>query len=288
MSEQIDLYNKIQDPFSAAIQMGAVITKSGMFGCSRPEEGTIIALACMAERKSPFEIKRTFHLINGNLTMRADAMLANFRAKGGKHKILEQTPERAAVQLTIEGETATFELTWADAQKEPFVWKSDSKTPKTNWATPRARLQTLWARVVSQGVRSMAPEVVAGVYAPEELDAEVVDKPLLVEKPATVTEIKTVTAPAEPPPAPASQEPVQSPTTSPAMAQIDQKTGKLTVETVQAVEAAIGEQHAAAALKWLEARKWIKPMGSLMDLSTARAQSILDHPKKFQDTISTK
>ena len=44
----------------------------------------------------------------------------------------------------------------------------DGKTYKDNWATPRSRMQMLWARVVSDGVRTMAPEICSGIYTPEE------------------------------------------------------------------------------------------------------------------------
>ena len=39
---------------------------------------------------------------------------------------------------------------------------------KAKYSTPRARMQMLWARCVSDGVRVVAPECVQGIYTPEE------------------------------------------------------------------------------------------------------------------------
>lgn len=304
MTNEIELYSKIQDPIQAALQMGQVFAKSGMFGCQKTEEGTVIALACLAERKSPFEIKRTYHLIEGNLSMRADAMLAHFRGRGGRHKVVEQSPDKAAIELSTGDDKQVFQLTWKEVQQEPFVYKGDGKSPKKNWATPRARMQTLWARVVSHGVRTMMPEVVTGIYTPEEIEdftpaAEpksifVADPttsapeapqpkprktaPKSEDKPANVIDIAAepvATTPAPEPPQP--PEPAQP---KPFVPAIDSVTGKITDETCLKLEAEFGT-HAPKALKWLEEKKWIRPMGDLKDLTLARAKMILAEPAKF-------
>ena len=40
----------------------------------------------------------------------------------------------------------------------------------TRYPTPWQRKKMLWARVISDGVHTMAPEVATGIYTPEELD----------------------------------------------------------------------------------------------------------------------
>ena len=103
--------------------------------------------------------------------MRADAMLGRFNAAGGKHKLISRTSELAEVELTKDGETQRFALSWVDAQKEPFTRGKDGGI-KDNYATPLKRKQMLWARVVSDGVRAMDPGIVCGADTPEELDDE--------------------------------------------------------------------------------------------------------------------
>ena len=125
-------------------------------------------MTCYSERKSPTEIARRYHIIDGRLSMKAGAMLADFRVRGGRHRIIERSPERAAIELTIDGQSQQFSFTWEEAKKEPFVYGKND-TVKTNYATPRIRMQMLWARVVSDSIEAMAPEIAYGVYTPEEL-----------------------------------------------------------------------------------------------------------------------
>jgi hypothetical protein len=125
-----------------------------------------------------------FHIIGGKLSMKADAMLAEFRRIGGLHKIIARTPEIATIELTHEGDTQRFTFSWEEAKLEPFAYngqretvlaaiasgKTDKLTLNPNYASPRKRMQMLWARVVSDGIRTLAPEVNFGRYAPEDLD----------------------------------------------------------------------------------------------------------------------
>ena len=199
MSNDIELYSKINDPMEACAKMGEWLAKSGMFGCKSVEQGQVLALACMSERKNPIQIMREYHMIDGKLSMRADAMLAGLKKNGGKYKVVKRDSEAAIIEITVDGDTQQFSLTWAEAQHEPFVFGSGGKI-KTNWATPRARMQMLWARAVSDGVRTMDPTVVAGTYTPEELDAPS-DRAKAIDVAAlTVTDAPASLAPTAQPP----------------------------------------------------------------------------------------
>jgi hypothetical protein len=147
-----------------------------MFGCESPEQGQVFALAILCENMTPIEIAKKYHIIQGRLTKRADAMLAEFREAGGKHRVLERTSDVAEIELLKDGESNRFRFTFAEAQQEKFPFGKDGKTLKDNWATPRGRMQMLWARVVSDGIRCVAPEVVAGTYTPEEMKDVDVDE----------------------------------------------------------------------------------------------------------------
>lgn len=100
--------------------------------------------------------------------MRSDAMLAGLVEAGGRYKVVQRDSDAAKIEITIAGQTQAFALTWQEAQEEPFTKGKGGKI-KDNWATPRSRMQMLWARVVSDGVRVMAPQVVCGGYTPEEI-----------------------------------------------------------------------------------------------------------------------
>lgn len=156
-------------------KIGELFERSGMFGCSKQGQGMVLAMSCHLGGMTPLEFRAKYHLIDGNPCMKAEAMLAEFSRIGGKYRVLARTDERAEVELTMAGQTQKFCLTWDEAKGEPFVWKTDKVTHKptnelkTNWATSRTRMQMLWARVISDSIRVMAPQVNMGTYTPEEV-----------------------------------------------------------------------------------------------------------------------
>jgi hypothetical protein len=90
----IAMYDRITDPMQAIKTLGAAIFKSGIFGVDKPEIGEVLAMQCLAERKSPLELARTYHFIEGKLAIKSDALLAKFqmaelddpqRQVGGRH-----------------------------------------------------------------------------------------------------------------------------------------------------------------------------------------------------------
>ena len=72
------VYDRITDPMQAIKTLGAAIFKSGIFGVDKPEIGEVLAMQCLAERKSPLELARTYHFIEGKLAIKSDALLAKF------------------------------------------------------------------------------------------------------------------------------------------------------------------------------------------------------------------
>lgn len=160
--------DRIADPVHYALTIGTAMAKSGMFGLNNVESGQVVALTCLFEGISPLQYGRKYHTVQGKPSMRADAMLAEFRLNGGKHKVVRRDSEGASVLLTTpDGESQEFSFTWEEAQQEDFVVGKDGGI-KDNYAYPRKRMQMLWARVVSDGVRTLAPEIVYGIYTPEE------------------------------------------------------------------------------------------------------------------------
>ena len=201
-------------------KLGSWLAKSGMFGCDRAEQGVVLALACHVTGMNPIELKENYHLIDGNLSKRADAMLASLLEHGGEYEILARTHEKAEIKISCGKANGTFSLSWGEAQQEPFVWGKEDKNGKRklkkNWATPRARMQMLWARVVSDGVRACCPQACKGTYTPEEIQdfdrasgrGEIIigAEEVEVQKPDGTK----VTPPPEPPkPEPAKSEPAK-------------------------------------------------------------------------------
>ena len=206
-------------------QVGKMLAASGMFGVTNDLAGATMVMTCIQEGISFLDFKRTYHLINGVPSKRADSMLAEFVARGGKYTIKEATSKRAAAIFSKGENSLDMEVTYEQALAAE--WPLNGKGGvKDNWRkTPDAML---WARLVSKAVRLLDPGVNAGIYTPEETDdftapAERVEKVVsadvanaIIGKSATSTPI-VPTAPAAPVvdaeivPTPAAAEPAEKP-----------------------------------------------------------------------------
>ena len=175
MSEEITVYgNQVHrelpvQSMSDVSQAGALIAQSGMLGARNPAEGFLIAATCLQEGMSFLKFGETYNIIGGRISIKAEAMLSRLLELGGEYKVLARDPEKASVSLKYKSAEYTSTLTWADAQQESYTRGRDGKSLKDNWSTPRRRMQMLWARAVSDGVRVVCPLATRGTYTPEEV-----------------------------------------------------------------------------------------------------------------------
>ena len=147
--------------------IGECIAQSGMFGVKNAASGLIVAATCYQQGLTLMEFQRTYHIIDGRPSMKADAMLAEFRRAGGRYKITENSATRAAAEFSFEGNTYPAEFTIEDAMQTGDCYEGKSDKVKYTWQKRPADM--LWARLVSRAVRRLAPEIVAGIYTPEEV-----------------------------------------------------------------------------------------------------------------------
>lgn len=160
-----DSYGSLVDSMDALDRLGETIAYSGMFGAKNKEQGRILALQCVTEKKAPLELAKNYHLIDGKLSMRADAMLAGYRQRGGKVQWQQFDDKAAKARWIYDGNDLVLGYTLDDATKAG-AWPAK---PGSNWAKfPGAMLR---ARLISTAVRMLAPEVNCGMYVPEELDS---------------------------------------------------------------------------------------------------------------------
>lgn len=196
--------------------LGSYIAKSGMFGAGSDSKGIVIASACLQEGMSLLEFKRTFHVTNtGEVTMRADMMLAEFIRRGGKCKWIEYSDTIAkAIFSYRENENVTIQYTIEEAEKAGYI------RPGSNWTKdPGSQLR---ARLITRAVRMLCPGAVAGIYTPEEMadlhepqETKAAEKParLAPDDPRCVKAELVDAAPATPEPTP-----FKTPTPDPAPA----------------------------------------------------------------------
>jgi len=148
-------------PLNDIQTMAEVAAGSKMFGFKNPQEAMAIMLLCQAEDLHPAIAMRDYHVIQGRPALKADAMLARFQQAGGavNWKVYEDEQVTGVFSHPAGG---SLEVTWTLAKA-----KLIGIANKDNWRNyPRAMLR---ARCVSEGIRSVYPGCVVGVYTPEEV-----------------------------------------------------------------------------------------------------------------------
>lgn len=174
---------QVFNSFEALEKLGTYIYQSGMFGVRNPAEGFILAVTCQQEKMSFMQVNERFHIMMGKITIKAEAMLANLQELGGEHEIIEKSPNRVAIKLTYKKATYLSEVLWEDIKNESYTRANkdangrnyvdsvpiEQRQFKENYATPRRRMQMMWARAVSDGVRTVCPLATRGHYTPEEV-----------------------------------------------------------------------------------------------------------------------
>ena len=140
------------------------VAKSGLFGLNPAQAFTLMCL-CQAEGIHPIKAVQRYHVIQGRPAMKADAMLADFLRIGGTVKWVTESDDRDKCEAIFthpkfapDGKSVRFGI--VDA-------KTAGLTGNPTWQKYPANM--LRARVVSTGVRMIAPGIVAGLYTPEEV-----------------------------------------------------------------------------------------------------------------------
>ena len=252
----VSTYDKVNDPMTAATQLGEWIARSGMFGCERVEQGSILAMQCLVERKAPLELAKHYHIIGGKLSLRADAMLALYRERGGKVQWLQFDDVAAKAKWAYDGNNVEIAYTAEDAKRAGLL----PARPGSGWAKFPAEM--LRARLISKAVRMLAPEVCTGTYTPEELeDSRPQPTQVLIGSvsPASQTAPVAVTV---------------------AQAEVVEDVPTLTPQ--EAVQKLVEErQLVPEAESFLAGKKWISSEQTIKDLSTQRCAKILAKPEAF-------
>jgi len=265
MNNEIQTYEKMNDLPSVQALGGAIAT-SGMFGCDKPEQGVIIALQCIAENKAPLEMAKNYHLVKGKLTKRADSMLADFKRSGGKIKWGDIKNRDVQSGTFTDPDGNVYDVSYSiDDAKAAGVYNNKVESP---WQkTPAAMMR---ARLVSETLRAIAPEIVTGVYTPEEA--------------AQFDDVQP--AQSKPEPKPAQSEPVQ------AQPVIEAETVEDTAnDTTQKLERLIFDASAEDKVnKYYESKGAIDQLieQTWRDLPAAKLQHLFDNWESFKSAVLTK
>ena len=150
-----------EHPIEAIERMGQYIAKSGFFGVKTPEQAIALMLIAQAEGRHPASAAQDYHVIQNRPALKADTMLARFQQAGGVVQWEEYTDTRVAATFShLQGGKVTVDWDMDRAKRAGLGSKG-------NWKNyPRAMLR---ARVISEGIRTVYPAVLGGMYTPEEV-----------------------------------------------------------------------------------------------------------------------
>jgi hypothetical protein len=167
----VTIYDRLaeQNAMQAVEKMGQAMARSGMFGITKVEQGIVLALTSLMERKSVTELARKFHIIEGQLTMKASAKHAEFQANGGR-VVWVETNDTACEAVFKHPDYCpkgvTVRVTMEELQRSGVAIGRNGKLKANYQKFPR---QMLRARVISEGVGMVDPSVGVGVYTSEEV-----------------------------------------------------------------------------------------------------------------------
>jgi len=171
-------------PFNDIERMAEAVAHSNLFGIKSSDQAVALMLIAQAEGMHPAIAARDYHVIQGRPALKADAMLARFQTAGGSvtWKVYTDT-EVTGIFSHPQG--GSLELTWTFEQARKI-----GLTDKDNWRKyPRAMLR---ARVISEGIRTVYPGCVVGVYTVEEVEDFKDDSPSKVSKASKPPNVKNM------------------------------------------------------------------------------------------------
>jgi len=131
---------------------------------NRPQDALIVLMAGRELGFAPMQSLRMLSVIKGKVTLSADATVALVRKSGEcvEWRCIETTPTRATYTTKRKGDTEPTVLTWTIEQAQRA-----GLTGGQGWRSyPEAMLR---ARCASALARIVYPDLVAGIYDPDEL-----------------------------------------------------------------------------------------------------------------------
>lgn len=164
------------------VTMGEMIARTKLFGTINPAEGYLLATISYQTDTPINELSQIYNMVHGRLTKKPDAMLADLLLLGGDYKILERTKDSAKIEFTCGDRSYISEVDFEKLKHEPVIYDGkegdiaklinagqfNKLSIKPKYSTERARMQMIWARCVSDGVRVVCPGACKGIYTPEE------------------------------------------------------------------------------------------------------------------------
>jgi hypothetical protein len=150
--------------FEQMQRMAVSIAKSQLFGVKDADQALSLMLIAQAEGKHPALIARDYDIIQGRPAKKAEAMLRDFQASGGKVEWHQLDDVTASATFTHPMAPKPLKIDWdiPRAKRAGLMDKNGGMYSKY----PRAMLRS---RCISEGIKSTAPAATSGFYTPEEV-----------------------------------------------------------------------------------------------------------------------
>ena len=145
-------------PISDIQAMAQNISKSGFFGLKTPEQAAALMLVAQADGLHPAKAATHYHIIQGKPSLSADAMLARFQSAGGRVNWDVYTDAEVTGTFT-HAQGGSVKISWTIARAKKAGIGNLEKFPAA----------MLRARCISEGIRTVYPGVIVGMYTPEEV-----------------------------------------------------------------------------------------------------------------------
>lgn len=178
---QVSVYDRV-DPLAFIAQFGKVYAMTKAGGCRTEQDGQLMALICLTERKTIFQIAKRYHLMDGKLVVKSEQMLSDFKKAGGQVEWINDGSDGQAASLKLTDwnkVTATYSFTIDRARKAGYI------KDKSNWE--KRPDQMLRARCVSDLMRMQWPEISDGDYTQDEIEDALNSGNVIVTTATTVT-----------------------------------------------------------------------------------------------------
>jgi hypothetical protein len=144
------------------------LTVSGLFpGVKNQQQAFTLMMLCQSEGIHPIEAIKRYDIIEGRPAMKTQCMQALFQNDGGKIDFIQRDEKvcKAIFSHPIANKPIEVTVTF-DELVRTGVAKGKGGYIKSNYQ--RHPRQMLRCRCISEGIRTLAPHVVMGMYTPEE------------------------------------------------------------------------------------------------------------------------
>lgn len=151
-------------------RVASIAARSGLARCSKPEEAAIILMTGMELGLTPMQSLRGIYIVEGRPVLAADTMVAIVTRSGSCRywRTIETTAERCEIHTQRVDDDTIYRRVWTmdDAKRAGLMGKG-------TWAKyPTAMLRH---RCASDMAREIYPEILLGMYDPDEISTDGID-----------------------------------------------------------------------------------------------------------------